>query len=197
MSGLAFYLSLEHSYLFAECKHHLQADIDAKLVVYVEDEARRGSDHAASGPLGGRGPVLRRMACAPLFPLTVPPTCFHPGGQGRGARRAAPPHVAAAQPGADAARFRALGGGSRGRARGRLAREKWRNPSRPPPGPAACVSCHAWAARAPVRAVSRPSPRPLPAHVGHCPSTAALLHHRPRCLPTLSAASSRESATAG
>ena len=90
MSGLAFYLSLEHSYLFAECKHHLQADIDAKLVVYVEDEARRGSDHAASGPLGGRGPVLRRMALRSPFP-TNGATHLHPSRRSRAwspARRA-------------------------------------------------------------------------------------------------------------
>ena len=39
MSGLSFYLSLEHSYLFAECRHHLQADIDAKLEGFARGAA--------------------------------------------------------------------------------------------------------------------------------------------------------------
>eukprot|EP00908_Phaeocystis_cordata_P022783 Transcript_5194.p1 GENE.Transcript_5194~~Transcript_5194.p1 ORF type:complete len:347 (+),score=138.43 Transcript_5194:164-1204(+) len=66
MSGLAFYLSLEHSYLFAECKHHLQADIDAKLVVYVEDEAVKGVEPGAPRPRMWRphSPELTRPASA-------------------------------------------------------------------------------------------------------------------------------------
>ena len=39
MSGLSFYLSLEHSYLFAECRHHLQADIDDKLEGFARGAA--------------------------------------------------------------------------------------------------------------------------------------------------------------
>jgi hypothetical protein len=51
MSGLSFYLSLEHSYLFAECRHHLQADIDAKLEGFARGAALQAArqQHSAEG----------------------------------------------------------------------------------------------------------------------------------------------------
>ena len=43
MSGLSFYLSLEHSYLFAECRHHLQAEIDTKLEGFARGAALKAA----------------------------------------------------------------------------------------------------------------------------------------------------------
>ena len=45
MSGLAFYLSLEHSYLFAECREHLQAEIDSKLEGFARGAALKAARH--------------------------------------------------------------------------------------------------------------------------------------------------------
>jgi hypothetical protein len=45
MSGLSFYLSLEHSYLFAECREHLQAEIDTKLEGFARGAALKAARH--------------------------------------------------------------------------------------------------------------------------------------------------------
>ena len=45
MSGLAFFLSLEHSYLFAECREHLQAEIDSKLEGFARGAALKAARH--------------------------------------------------------------------------------------------------------------------------------------------------------